>query len=170
MHVWFPVKKSLFRIAGISYFNTTVTSLILVFTIYLIFYAITLCCIMFIRYDNVTLIPLVLQLGSKSRLRVTLSHLYVYILILQLSNHSPFIKHMMFYYLSHLLCWIRHRENQNTILKHRPLVSPPATVQLTAYTDKCWAFKRLSIQCWGFIGGRKSWADDQFYYPHLYRS
>jgi hypothetical protein len=26
------------------------------------------------------------------------------------------------------------------------------TVQLTAYTDKCWAFKRLSIQCWGFIG------------------
>jgi hypothetical protein len=63
------------------YFNTTVTSLILVFTIYLIFYAITLCCIMFIRYDNVTLIPLVLQLGSKSGLRVTLSHLYVYILI-----------------------------------------------------------------------------------------
>jgi hypothetical protein len=29
MHVWFPVKKSL--IAGISYFNTTVTSLILVY-------------------------------------------------------------------------------------------------------------------------------------------
>ena len=48
MHVWFPVKKSLFRIAGISYFNTTVTSLILVFTIYLIFYEITLCFIMFI--------------------------------------------------------------------------------------------------------------------------
>ena len=48
MHVWFPVKKSLFPIAGISYFNTTVTSLILVFTIYLIFYAITLCLIMFI--------------------------------------------------------------------------------------------------------------------------
>ena len=48
MHVWFPVKKSLFRIAGISYFNTTVTSLTLVFTIYLIFYAITLCFIMFI--------------------------------------------------------------------------------------------------------------------------
>ena len=48
MHVWFPVKKSLFRIAGISYFNTTVMSLILVFTIYLIFYAITLCLIMFI--------------------------------------------------------------------------------------------------------------------------
>jgi hypothetical protein len=43
------------------------------------------------------------------------------------------------------------------------------TVQLTAYTDKCWAFKRLSIKCWGFIGGRTSWADDQFYYPHLYR-
>jgi hypothetical protein len=43
------------------------------------------------------------------------------------------------------------------------------TVQLTAYTDKCWAFKRLSIQCWGFMGGRNSWADDQFYYPHLYR-
>jgi hypothetical protein len=48
MHVCFPVKKSLFRIAGISYFNTTVASLILVFTIYLIFYAITLCFIMFI--------------------------------------------------------------------------------------------------------------------------
>ena len=30
------------------------------------------------------------------------------------------------------------------------------TVQLTAYTDKCWAFKRLNIECWGFIGGRKS--------------
>ena len=29
MHVWFPVKKSLFRIAGISYFNTTVMSLFL---------------------------------------------------------------------------------------------------------------------------------------------
>ena len=28
MHVWFPVKKSLFRIAGISYFNTTVMSLL----------------------------------------------------------------------------------------------------------------------------------------------
>ena len=42
------------------------------------------------------------------------------------SNHSPFIKHMMFYYLSCLLCWIRHGENKNTILKHRPLVSPPA--------------------------------------------
>ena len=42
--------------------------------------------------------------------------------LLQLSNHSPFIKHMMFYYLSRLLCWIRHGENQNTILKHRPLV------------------------------------------------
>jgi len=41
-------KMSLFRIAGISYFNTTVTSLVLVFTIYLIFYAITLCFIMFI--------------------------------------------------------------------------------------------------------------------------
>ena len=41
------------------------------------------------------------------------------------------------------------------------------TVQLTAYTDKCWAFERLSIQCWGFIGGGKSWADVQFYYPHL---
>ena len=68
MHVWFPVKKSLFRIASISYFNTTVTSLILVFTIYLIFYAITLCCIMFIRYDNVTLIPLVLQLGLRYRI------------------------------------------------------------------------------------------------------
>ena len=36
------------------------------------------------------------------------------------------IKHMMFYYLNRLLCWIRHGENQNTILKHRPLVSPPA--------------------------------------------
>jgi hypothetical protein len=50
MHVLFPVKKSLFRIAGISvsYFNTTVMSLILVFTIYMIFYAITLCFIMFI--------------------------------------------------------------------------------------------------------------------------
>ena len=46
--------------------------------------------------------------------------------LLQLSNHSPLIKHMMFYYLSRLLCWIRHGENQNTILKHRPLVSPPA--------------------------------------------
>ena len=46
--------------------------------------------------------------------------------LLHLSNHSPFIKHMMFYYLSRLLSWIRHRENQNTILKHRPLVSPPA--------------------------------------------
>jgi hypothetical protein len=33
MHVWFPVKKSLFRIAGISYFNTTVMSLILVFLV-----------------------------------------------------------------------------------------------------------------------------------------
>ena len=41
-------KMSLFRIAGISYFNTTVTSLVLLFTIYLIFYAITLCFIMFI--------------------------------------------------------------------------------------------------------------------------
>ena len=48
MHVWFPVKKSLFRIAGISYFNTTVMSLILVFTIYMIFYTITLCFIMVI--------------------------------------------------------------------------------------------------------------------------
>jgi type III secretory pathway component EscU len=48
MHVWFPVKKSLFRIAGISYFNTTVMSLILVFAIYMIFYAIALCFIMFI--------------------------------------------------------------------------------------------------------------------------
>jgi hypothetical protein len=36
--------------------------------------------------------------------------------LLQLSNHSPFIKNMMFYYLSRLLCWIRHGENQNTIL------------------------------------------------------
>ena len=45
--------------------------------------------------------------------------------LLQLSNHSPFIKHM-FYYLSRLLCWIRNGENRNTILKHRPLVSPPA--------------------------------------------
>ena len=40
--------KSQFRIAGISYFNTTVMSLILVFTIYMIFHAITLCFIMFI--------------------------------------------------------------------------------------------------------------------------
>ena len=36
------------QIAGISYFNTTVMSLILVFIIYLIFYAITLCFIIFI--------------------------------------------------------------------------------------------------------------------------
>ena len=40
--------KNQFRIAGISYFNTTVTSLTVVFTIYLICYAITLCFIMFI--------------------------------------------------------------------------------------------------------------------------
>ena len=46
--------------------------------------------------------------------------------LLQLSNHSPFINHVMFYCLSRLLCWIRHGENQNTTLKHRPLVSPPA--------------------------------------------
>jgi hypothetical protein len=39
----FPYDIPWFQIDGISYFNTTVMSLILVFTIYMIFYAITLC-------------------------------------------------------------------------------------------------------------------------------
>jgi hypothetical protein len=66
--------------------------------------------------------------------------------------------------------WVLGRSSEEllNVFKIPGLGAPSNTVQLTAYTDKCWAFKRLSIQCWGFIGGRKSWADDQFYYPHLY--
>jgi hypothetical protein len=34
MHVWFPVKKSLFRIAGISYFNTNHVSHSCIYNLY----------------------------------------------------------------------------------------------------------------------------------------
>ena len=49
MHVWFPVKKSLFRIAGIAYFNTSHVSHSCIYNLYdilcnhLMFYYVYIC-------------------------------------------------------------------------------------------------------------------------------